>query len=167
MGLDMFLSVTQYIPRPGSVFAESTTEQYGIRSDAFDKIVDIVKMRSIVDESRWAGIEVKVPVAQWRKANAIHNFFVKEVAEGVDDCRPVYVHKGNLEDLRDRCTVVLNNNELALELLPPQAGFFFGPADLRNSRNMEWYLEYVLYTKEVCDKLLDSKYDSFEYLASW
>lgn len=43
----------------------------------------------------------------WRKANAIHNFFVNEVQDGVDDCNSYNVPKSVIEDLAERCDLVL------------------------------------------------------------
>lgn len=43
----------------------------------------------------------------WRKANAIHRFFVDTVQDGYDDCREYDVDKEVIEDLRERCELVL------------------------------------------------------------
>lgn len=43
----------------------------------------------------------------WRKANAIHNWFVENVQDGIDDCRyHKEVTKETLEDLLDTCIKV-------------------------------------------------------------
>lgn len=52
-------------------------------------------------------------VAHWRKANAIHSWFVEHVQDGEDDC--CYhdeVTKEILEDLLYDCNLVLNNSKL-------------------------------------------------------
>ena len=43
----------------------------------------------------------------WRKANAIHNWFVKNVQNGDDDCREYVVSEVELKDLLDRVTEIL------------------------------------------------------------
>jgi hypothetical protein len=43
----------------------------------------------------------------WRKANAIHWWFVENVQNGEDDCREYYVSLENLHKLRDTCEAVL------------------------------------------------------------
>ena len=43
----------------------------------------------------------------WRKANAIHNFFVENVQDSNDDCGTYDVPKSVIEDLAERCDLVL------------------------------------------------------------
>src|SRR5690554_4217692 len=42
-------------------------------------------------------------VAYWRKANSIHNFFVEEVQDGIDDCKEYYVETEVLQRLINLC----------------------------------------------------------------
>ena len=77
-------------------------------------------------------------IADWRKANAVHQWFVENVQNGEDDCEfHREVTESDLKDLRDTCKEILDacylyNGEvvvdvdLASELLPTQGGFFFG-----------------------------------------
>lgn len=54
-------------------------------------------------------------VGYWRKANQIHNFFIKSVQDGEDDCE--YHHectKEILEDLLNRCYKVLTGSVMVL-----------------------------------------------------
>lgn len=52
-------------------------------------------------------------VGYWRKANHIHDWFVKNVQDGEDDCRyHNEVTKEALEELLDVCETVLANSEL-------------------------------------------------------
>lgn len=46
-------------------------------------------------------------VAYWRKANAIHNWFVENVQDGEDNCKDYIVQKENLTTLRDLCKTVI------------------------------------------------------------
>lgn len=124
-------------------------------------------------------------VAYWRKANHIHEFFVRECADGVDDCRPVYVNFEHIQDLRNRCNVILvacltgdkeQLEKVAKENLPTSSGFFFGSEEYD-----DWYIEQTKYTKDICDKLIEwfagphskedasSKYSDWDlvYCASW
>ena len=41
-----------------------------------------------------------VKVAYWRKANAIHGWFVDNIQDGVDDQNEYYVSKEKLEELK-------------------------------------------------------------------
>lgn len=48
-------------------------------------------------------------VGYWRKANAIHRWFVENVQNGVDDCGYYEVSKEQLEELLDVCNQVLES----------------------------------------------------------
>lgn len=65
-------------------------------------------------------------VGYWRKANAIHNFFVKSVQKGVDDCGTYEVSEVHLNDLKERALSVLKDGADPEETLPSVGGFFFG-----------------------------------------
>jgi hypothetical protein len=65
-------------------------------------------------------------ITSWRKANAIHKWFVDNVQDGVDDCSQYKVTKEHLIQLHNTCNDVLNDHNLAESLLPTQGGFFFG-----------------------------------------
>jgi len=46
-------------------------------------------------------------VAYWRKANHIHNWFVQNVQDGIDECQDSVVSKGKVEELLSVCNEVL------------------------------------------------------------
>ncbi len=48
----------------------------------------------------------------WRKANAIHNWFVSHVQDGIDDCGSYYVKAEQLQELLDTVNKVLASSEL-------------------------------------------------------
>lgn len=105
-------------------------------------------------------------VAYWRKANAIHKWFVDNIQGGVDDCdEHLPVTKNDLENLLDLCKKVMENHNLASELLPAMPGFFFGKCDYD-----EYYFDKIEETMGICNKLIDTfdfdNYDLF-YCSSW
>lgn len=102
-------------------------------------------------------------VAYWRKANAIHNWFIQLHGEE-DDGSPIGLGKDNLEELQKICAKVISNPELAEELLPTASGFFFGSTEYD-----EWYFGSVQETHDMIDTILKTIPDewSFEYQASW
>lgn len=51
-------------------------------------------------------------VAYWRKANAIHAWFVQHVQKGVDDCGEYRVSREQLEELKAACDKVLRASKL-------------------------------------------------------
>lgn len=108
--------------------------------------------------------EVKLQVGYWRKANAIHKYFIDKCNGGKDECQDTYVSRENLEDLLNRCKTVLEDHSKAEELLPTGSGFFFGSTDYD-----EWYYEDLEHTVEVLNKILKNSPENweFEYQASW
>lgn len=96
----------------------------------------------------------------WRKANAIHKWFVQNVQDGNDDCGDYYVDDDKLRELLQVCKEVMTYKEAVLagnedaratveELLPTQEGFFFGITTYA-----EHYFEDVEYTIDELLKIL-------------
>lgn len=52
-------------------------------------------------------------VGYWRKANAIHGWFVRECADGVDECQEIFVSRDQLKQLRADCNNALATRETA------------------------------------------------------
>lgn len=107
---------------------------------------------------------VSFKVGYWRKANAIHAWFVKHCQAGVDDCNSYSVSRENLIDLKDSCTAVLADNSKANSLLPPQAGFFFGSTEIN-----DYYLDDLKLTVKIIDRCLRERLSNwnFSYNSSW
>lgn len=119
------------------------------------KVKDIVE--PFVDE--WKVQEVVYKVGYWRKANAIHNWFVQNVQDGVDDCKEYYVGTEAIKDLYQVVCEVLEsgNAEVAQEKLPPQSGFFFGSTGID-----EWYFQDLEDTKRILQPIIDGYNESKE-----
>jgi hypothetical protein len=115
MGLDMYLHARKYLSSLNSKDQEL-----------------IEKIAELTENTRYGmqltGLEYQV--MYWRKANAIHNWFVKNVQNGVDDCRAYEVTLEHLDDLLRTLEKIGGSKELAAELLPPCEGFFFGSSEL-------------------------------------
>ena len=100
-----------------------------------------------------------LPVVYWRKANAIHKWFV-DLSGEEDNCQRIYVSGKNLKELVDLCKKVLRKHKLASELLPTQSGFFFGSTEYD-----EYYFDDL---KSTVEKLKDIDEDGeYVYQASW
>lgn len=115
----------------------------------------------------FTGIQIDYPVAYWRKANAIHGWFVKECAGGVDECQPIYVSRESLVTLRDLANQAAHQPAMAGNILPPTGGFFFGSYEID-----EWYIQDMKYTVTALNHVLatipaDDWDWSFIYQASW
>jgi hypothetical protein len=98
----------------------------------------------------------------WRKSNMIHHWFVNNLADGVDECQPIVVRREDLEQLKETCIEVIANPESAEELLPTGSGFFFGSTSYD-----QYYFGDLHDTIGILNKCLESKFDYFEYQASW
>ena len=104
-------------------------------------------------------------VGYWRKANAIHKWFVDNVQDGVDNCAEYVVYKSQLELLRDTCKRVLEDHSLAEELLPTESGFFFGSTEYN-----KWYFDDLETTVDIIDKVLaETDFYNYDitYQSSW
>jgi len=110
--------------------------------------------------------EIIVRQGYWRKANAIHGWFVKNVQNGVDDCARYLVTNEELDTLRETCHAVLRcldakEYDKVEHLLPPSEGFFFGQYDVQH----EWYR---LEIQETIDQLKDiADEGDYYYSSSW
>lgn len=108
-------------------------------------------------------------IAYWRKANAIHAWFVRTQADGVDECQKIPVHLSALRELRDTCVRIIEagaTQEAAEEHgLPTQGGFFFGSTSYD-----EWYKTDLEGTVEQLDAILAVHWPEgvgIFYEASW
>jgi hypothetical protein len=108
--------------------------------------------------------EVTIEAMYWRKANAIHKWFVDKVQDGEDNCREFEVSLEQLEELLEVIDAVLDHPERAGELLPPQEGFFFGGTDMD-----DWYWQDLKRTQSELQELFTRDWRSwdFYYRASW
>ena len=152
MGLDSYLYKKNYVRQGEWVKPEFRTEVEVKTGGEIDKNIKPERIRYIVEE-----------VAYWRKANQIHNWFVQNVQNGVDECQTSFVSRDNLEELLDVCSKVIADNSLAETLLPTGSGFFFGSTEYD-----EWYYKDVSNTIEYLTEILkEEDADEFEYYASW
>jgi hypothetical protein len=103
-------------------------------------------------------------VAYWRKANAIHGWFVDTVQGGKDDCDRYPVTRDQLNDLIRNCKSVLDDPSSARFVLQTTSGFFFGSTEY-DSR----YFDDLRNTVSMLEKALaDANYGSqFFYQSSW
>ena len=108
------------------------------------------------------GYKESTEIGYWRKANAIHRWFVENCQDGIDNCATYYIGYKDLKRLRDLCVKVLCKKENPREVLPTQEGFFFGVTDYG-----EDYIYDLKETIEICNWALAQDFDYFEYQSSW
>lgn len=161
MGLDMYLTGSLYLSK-------------------YDK--DSEKLRKAISKKFNNGFQVEkviFDIGYWRKANAIHGWLVNKLANGKDDCNPIYVTRDDLRTLKALCEQVIADilplfkardvelpftNPWLDDNLPLVGGFFFG----EYYNYTDWYFEYVQETIDIIDKALLVDEDiEFYYQASW
>ena len=145
MGLDMYLNAKRYLWHSEDELADKVGELFPELGDSRVK-------------------EVTAEIMYWRKSNAIHKWFVDNVQEGVDECQESWLDREKLEALLAVINEVLTNRKKAMELLPPQQGFFFGSKDVD-----EWYWDDLTRTKAGLEDILSKEWKGwdFYYRASW
>ena len=155
MGLDMYLTAKKYLwSDQDKALSEQINEAIGVVPD-FEKRFN---GSSLVVK------EISLDAMYWRKANAIHGWFVENCQDGEDNCREYEVDREQLETLRDLCKDILEHPMAERDSdLEPTEGFFFGCTD-----KDEWYYEDLKNTVEGLDRVLalPDEY-SFAYQASW
>lgn len=132
-------------------------------------------------------------VGYWRKANAVHAWFVANVQEGVDDCREYHVSRENLHSLLEVVNKVLEGSALVpgavtngytsengmlipniepgaivadpalAELLLPPQPGFF----FGSTDLDEYYIHDLQLTKDILERALAFEGGDYYYRASW
>jgi hypothetical protein len=152
MGLDMYLDKETYVQNWDFQKPEEKHEITVKKGGEVVKSIDPAKIKFIVEE-----------VGYWRKANAIHKWFVDNVQEGKDECQRSYVSRKQLQELLEVVNKILKDNSLAGTLLPTQSGFFFGSVTYD-----EWYFQVLEETKEILTNALNEGQEAtFYYHSSW
>jgi hypothetical protein len=154
MGLDMYLSAKKYYSG-GEWHPEENRKQ-------FQELLDKSGIAQYV-ATDLPSVQLEVSIGYWRKANAVHQWFVDNCQNGEDDCRYAYVGREQLEELKALCQQVLLQPAVASEELPTQPGFFFGSYDYD-----EWYFDYIKDTVAIIDNCLEMPEEwEFYYHSSW
>ena len=187
MGLDMYL---MRFPRykdytPADARDVNYYLEYNVKSDPLPPKEDWEALNNMYKSRKEIGY--------WRKANAIHQWFVKCVQNGIDDCDyHREVTKDDLLALKKICCKILkkcelvdgevidywdgnlkphyvpgkviSNQEICEKLLPTQSGFFFG-----DTNYTEYYLIDVRDTLEIVMNALGTDFENYAiyYESSW
>lgn len=131
------------------------------------------------EESHWGilawandAIEVSVTCIYWRKANAIHAWFVDNCQGGIDECQEAVVHPEQLAQLRSVCLDALTaytegDLDKAAEIMTPRSGFFFGGTDID-----EWWARDLQHTVTEIERVVNLVAANrisvtFTYQSSW
>jgi len=118
MGLDMYLYAEKYI----SGYDYETINGELTRRDnlMYDKVIESAGLTKL-PSTEYGSTTVTKCVGYWRKANAIHGWIVRNLAEGVDECQRINMSREDLISLRDSCVKELNNRSNALPIKEPKS----------------------------------------------
>ena len=155
------------------------------------------KLKPYMKKTKYGNFDtIHEEVGYWRKANQIHNWFVENVQDGVDDCSSYIVSKEQIEELLDVCVqvkesitlidgevrngqiskngVMVDNiepgkqivNTAVAEELLPTCAGFF----FGSTDYDQWYAEDIYNTIEILEQILDDfDFENYTllYSASW
>ena len=183
MGLDMYLEAsfsTRAYERPTDQDYADMREGKEVKVARSMELEDAIAAIGFEDapiDHAYNHFQYVFPIITWRKANAIHKFFVDEVQDGNDNCERHYVPRETLQELLDRITTILDvktpvaREMKAEELLPTDIeGCFFGTDEYD-----DWYYKDLEETKKTLEKVFEYEenaesgkcFDSFYYQSSW
>lgn len=106
MGLDMYLQAEKYVHKADVDWRGKTRKVKP--NKAYKQIIKAMGAEGFADTDDFSSLTVKLNVGYWRKANAVHQWFVNNVQDGEDDCKPYYVTNEQLTELRDICQRILD-----------------------------------------------------------
>lgn len=149
MGLDMYLKAEKFV-----------SGHAHLKDAAFDALKAAV---GVAPDKNSPYYTVGVTIGYWRKANAIHGWFVDNVQDRRDECEETPVYREHLEQLRDTCRAVLEKPDSASTALPTRGGCFFGSTEYGDG-----YKDDLKRTIEIVDRALALPSEwHFSYRASW
>lgn len=183
MGLDMYLYRKTYVENWSFQKPEEKHEITVKKGGETRTDIDPNKISFIVEK-----------VGYWRKFNALHGWFVDNLADGKDECQEIFVMIDDLKNVLgvlkevhsvlNDCPKVVKEEVDAItnetyensyyecsdkinELLPPRGGFFFGSTDIDDyfKRDVE---ESITMLEDIIGKHNDNRFDiTYYYQASW
>lgn len=186
MGLDMNLYKKSYVKNWNHM---KKPERHSIsikKEGKAVKSIDTKKIAYVIEELMY-----------WRKANQIHNYFINECNDGVDDCKDIDISEEQLKELLDRCEKVIKASKLVsgkikngqvikdgkwedvmedgkyiedatvADELLPTGSGFF----FGSTDYDEWYLKDIIETRDMLVELFKNAepkaYPDYYYSASW
>lgn len=165
MGLDMYLTKKKYIG--GNYSHRKVTGSVKLTVNTGTEHEQLIEIAP--DQIS----EITMSVGYWRKANQIHNWFVKNAQNGRDECQESWVSQNQLAELKGICEGILKARDihgqdspevlnLINEQLPPSAGFFFGSTDIN-----DYYFEDLEHTVVLLSEVDPSEDMDYYYQSSW
>ena len=177
MGLDMYLTKAKRVEN-------LTAEQYAEVNNSlpweendYDKKSGLKKLNPEIegveqlDESvslkgsSCKYLTIKEELGYWRKVNSVHNWFVNNCQDGIDECQLTEVSREDLEELLEICYNVVHKTSLPEDVLPPSSGFFFG-----SQFTDGYYMDDIKETVSILERAItktDWEKEIVFYQSSW
>lgn len=106
-------------------------------------------------------LKTKSHSIDFRKQNYIFRFVEDRIDGKIKNCENYELGKAEIEELLNRVNTVLDDHSKAQELLPTQAGFFFG-----NTEYNKYYFDDLEYAKRELTAML-ADWDGDEKATFW
>ena len=148
MGLDMYL---ERIHRNVDEYRNVDLDDFDVNSKLYKTLAPYFHQRGSEFYS-WTSLFEEV--GYWRKANAIHKWFVENVQDGEDDCEQYEVSKEQLEELLDVCKEVLDKVVMAPGKI---ANLIMGRRVTKNGCEDILEDKMTVLNPEVCEELLPTQ----------
>ena len=178
MGLDMYVTIRHKDTQPKLDTYEAWERKYSC--EEFERLTPEQQDEYWKSEPEYNEDMYGKELMYWRKANHIHNWFVQNCQNGIDDCERYVITVADLMKLKELCEKILTMTEkrkemrypsfsatekvevdilyltpegveYASEHLPSRSGFFFGSTEYDNG--YVWDLEE---TVEQINNTLDT-----------
>lgn len=148
MGLDMYL---ERIHRNADEYRNVNLDDFDVNSKLYKTLAPYFHQRG---SEFYSWTSLFEDVGYWRKANAIHKWFVENVQNGEDDCGQYEVSKEQLEELLDVCKEVLDKVVMAPSKI---ANLIMGRRVTKNGCEDIPEDKMTVLNPEVCEELLPTQ----------
>ena len=178
MGLDMYVNIRHKDTQSKLDVYKAWEQKYSY--EEFQRLTEEQKEEYRNSEPEYDENMYGKELMYWRKANQIHNWFVQNCQNGVDDCEYYAITVADLLKLKEVCEKILTMTEkrkamrytsysatekeevdvlyltpegveYASEHLPSRGGFFFGSTEYD-----DWYVLQLKDTVEQINDTLDT-----------
>ena len=178
MGLDMYVTIRHKDTQSKIDAYEAWERKYSY--EEYERLTDEQREEYRNSEPEYDDDMYGLQLMYWRKANQIHNWFVQNCQNGVDDCERYVITVSDLMKLKELCEKILTMTEKRKEMrypsfgarekeevdilclttegvefankhLPTCSGFFFGLTEYDN-----WYVWDLENTVEQINAAIDT-----------
>ena len=123
MGLDMYVTIRHKDTQSKLEAYEAWQQKYSY--EEFLRLTEEQREEWRNSEPEYDNDMYGKELMYWRKANQIHNWFVQNCQNGVDDCGRYAITVADLKKLQELCKKILTMTEIKQELRPTYPNGWF------------------------------------------